>query len=944
MRHSLTHSLALLIAITGLCVVRSHAQSAIPLGNYTAVFTQPVTEGNVTVVRGEYIVTFLEGDRYRISQNAFTLYSGAYTLAGDRITFTISGANAGCGAGTFQWRLQGNRLSFAPASDQPAGCALRRLLLTTNAFFKEEPPGLWRALGPEGGTTQALLISGGKIRAATSGAGIFVSADNGQTWRATPGFKGNTAISLAEFEGALYAGLTFGVIAVSTDGGESWERSFLPGTMRPNVQGFAVSNGRLFAAGFGDGVYRRGADQYTWERPANNGLTNRNVNKLAALGNNLFAATNGGVFVSSDGGENWMAVNNGLTIQTVNALAVLGASLYAGAVAPAGQVAEVFVTDDNGQNWRRLGNGLAADLGGSPGNSVVFMSAANDRLYATIGNGNLVVHENGVWRRLFAEANAFAGPMAFTGQQIFAGRAFEGVMRSMDSGQTWSLINKGLLSRNVTAVLKDSGVLYAGGNETVYLSRNEGQTWTRANLGVLAFVDNLLARGGKVYAGTANGVYVTADGGQSWTRVSAGLSAGTVTGQIAAGNALYAAVFNAGVFRSTDEGQNWTAVNTGLTTLQVNELAATGAALFVTTNNGGVFRSTDEGQNWTAVNTGLPALTTTALAASGANVFVGVAGQAIFRSADQGQTWTRADNGILIPSFITIYASGNNLYTIGDGGSGILRSPDGGQTWQTVNSGFELRFGRSFFASEGRLYAATLGGVYISASLVNQHATVSAASFNANAITEKAIVAAFGLSLSTATQAASAQPLPTNLAGTTVRVKDSNGVERLAPLFFVSPGQVNFQIPAGTATGLATVTITNSEGIGATGAIDVRAAALSIFTINATGAGAAAAVDAFTGAPGPFNATRADGQPNIISVFGTGLGGDATDVDGNVNASVTAQIGGNPALVQYAGRAPGFVGLNQFNLQLPVGIAAGTHTLVITRNGRASNTVTIAIR
>jgi uncharacterized protein (TIGR03437 family) len=103
-------------------------------------------------------------------------------------------------------------------------------------------------------------------------------------------------------------------------------------------------------------------------------------------------------------------------------------------------------------------------------------------------------------------------------------------------------------------------------------------------------------------------------------------------------------------------------------------------------------------------------------------------------------------------------------------------------------------------------------------------------------------------------------------------------------------------------------------------------------------------VDAFTGAPGPFNATRADGQPNIISVFGTGLGGDATDVDGNVNASVTAQIGGNPALVQYAGRAPGFVGLNQFNLQLPVGIAAGTHTLVITRNGRASNTVTIAIR
>ncbi len=152
-----------------------------------------------------------------------------------------------------------------------------------------------------------------------------------------------------------------------------------------------------------------------------------------------------------------------------------------------------------------------------------------------------------------------------------------------------------------------------------------------------------------------------------------------------------------------------------------------------------------------------------------------------------------------------------------------------------------------------------------------------------------------------------------------------------------------YQIPAGTALGMAAVTITNGNGIGATGLIEIRTSAPSIFTANASGSGPAAAVDALTGAAAPFNAKRAGGEPNILSIFGTGLGGDATDVDGNVNAGTTARIDGNPVTLHYAGRAPGYVGLNQFNVELPADITAGVHTLTLTR-GATSNTVTIAIR
>lgn len=225
---------------------------------------------------------------------------------------------------------------------------------------------------------------------------------------------------------------------------------------------------------------------------------------------------------------------------------------------------------------------------------------------------------------------------------------------------------------------------------------------------------------------------------------------------------------------------------------------------------------------------------------------------------------------------------------------------------------------------------------------VNTASTISAASFN-DRLASKAIVAAFGTGLATTTQSASSQPLPTELGGATVRITDSAGATRNAPLFFVSPLQINYQIPADTAAGPATALFTSGDGRVSTGAIQILAAAPALFTLSQDGRGPAAALDAFTFTPAPFNATR-NGQPNIIAFFGTGLGEDATDVDGNVAANVQVTIDGNPAVVQYAGRAPGFTGLNQLNVVLTAGISSGAHDVRVTRNGEAGNVVTIAIR
>jgi uncharacterized protein (TIGR03437 family) len=197
-------------------------------------------------------------------------------------------------------------------------------------------------------------------------------------------------------------------------------------------------------------------------------------------------------------------------------------------------------------------------------------------------------------------------------------------------------------------------------------------------------------------------------------------------------------------------------------------------------------------------------------------------------------------------------------------------------------------------------------------------------------------------------EAATSQPLPTALAGAQVRV---NGV--LAPLFFASPTQINFQVLRSTtattsfpsspsSTALIEVFV-NGQMVRA-GAFQIAPVTPAIFTLNQSGTGAAAALDAFTNTREPFNAKQANGQPNIIAVFGTGLGADATDIDANVNTSVTATIDGAPATVNYAGRAPGFTGLNQFNVVFPANITSGAHTLVISRNGIPSRQVTFAVR
>ncbi len=236
--------------------------------------------------------------------------------------------------------------------------------------------------------------------------------------------------------------------------------------------------------------------------------------------------------------------------------------------------------------------------------------------------------------------------------------------------------------------------------------------------------------------------------------------------------------------------------------------------------------------------------------------------------------------------------------------------------------------------------------------------TVSAASFLGMTAAGEQIVALFGSNLATGTQVAAGLPLPTTLLGTTVKVRDNVGTERLAPLFFVSPGQVNALIPTGTVNDAAQIVITSGDGKIAVGTIQITSVSPGLFTANATGAGVPAATVFRLKAGGAqsFEAlSRFDAGQNTFVPIPIDLGAatdqvflilNGTGIRGRSSLSaVTATIGGVDAPVSFAGLQGDFVGLDQINVGIPRSlIGRGQVDVILTVDGKTSNTVKINIK
>jgi uncharacterized protein (TIGR03437 family) len=181
----------------------------------------------------------------------------------------------------------------------------------------------------------------------------------------------------------------------------------------------------------------------------------------------------------------------------------------------------------------------------------------------------------------------------------------------------------------------------------------------------------------------------------------------------------------------------------------------------------------------------------------------------------------------------------------------------------------------------------------------------------------------------------------------------------------VAPGQVNYLMPDATQIGNANIVVRSGDGTISNGTAQIAQVAPSIFTANSNGKGVAAAVvqrvkldgqqtyeplSEFSSQVGRFVTKPIDlgpsGERVYLVLYLTGIrAADDPNGDNNLNESIRVLIGGAERTPLFVGPAPGFVALDQINVEIPRSlIGRGVVNVSVTASGfNTSNPVDIEI-
>ena len=342
------------------------------------------------------------------------------------------------------------------------------------------------------------------------------------------------------------------------------------------------------------GVPAKSVDNGTTWQLVGNGLKKMSVFSFLATPGGIFVGYERGVARTTDHGASWQRTVRGLTNTSVTSRFADGnTALYASVRSSnMGSSDGVFVTTDGGQNWASIDSGLW------PSPTVTTLVKAGS---------NLIIGDLGLYIKTPADA-AFRRPVGISetvivnalmsnGQYVFAGTSGGGeIYRSTDYGLTWSQANTGLGTQQdqVYSFCEKSGIIFAGAFDALYKSVDLGATWVLSNAGIQsgATITGMTVLGNDLFAVSRSNrrIYKSSDNGASWVSVNNGLPAIINFNTIASGNGSLFAGSDLGVYRSDNGGASWILFNDGL--FPRNE------ALSMAVFNGKLFLGTDETSVW----------------------------------------------------------------------------------------------------------------------------------------------------------------------------------------------------------------------------------------------------------------------------------------------------------------------------------------------------------
>ncbi|MBS1858431.1 MAG: hypothetical protein JST11_23880 [Acidobacteria bacterium] len=216
-----------------------------------------------------------------------------------------------------------------------------------------------------------------------------------------------------------------------------------------------------------------------------------------------------------------------------------------------------------------------------------------------------------------------------------------------------------------------------------------------------------------------------------------------------------------------------------------------------------------------------------------------------------------------------------------------------------------------------------------------------------NPISPGQFVTLYGTGLA-AGNATAKPPYPAQLNGVTVQV---NG--KAAPIYFVSPGQINFLVPYATGSSTATIVVQNNGVNSNPVTVPVAATAPGVYTLDQSGSGPGAILHADYSVVDASNPAAAGetvliyltGMGTVSPTLADGTAGTSGTLYRATNSNITVLVAGKPGTVLFNGLAPGYPGLYQINVTLPAPLAnSGALPLAIQTGNAYHDQVDIAIR
>jgi len=497
------------------------------------------------------------------------------------------------------------------------------------------------------------MVQSGNFLFAATDFGVYRSSNGGDQWYPSTGDSVYWPVySLAVSNGLLFAGTSGKGVYLSTDHGNSW--SAINNGMPANPTGYVLQVNKLLIDGeniyagiAGLGVYQSSNNGSTW-LPDTAGLNKMNngnffpICSLAKVGTYIYAGTeNDGIYRMPGNGGPWTHVNAGMPAEAyVTSIRSTGGILFA-AVFSSGIY---YSSSEDPIAWVPLftefPGTVNVGLVASNGNNL-FIGAASNYYNGTIYNIYRSYNTGSSWilDSVLSSGNIFS--FESYGDSVYA--LGNSLFFSLNDGTNWSEPDSNLISPNT--LIKYDDTLFVGWGDNrfsvgefggIALSANNGASWKGIwNKDTAVFA--LAKIGNDLFAGGLHGAFRSTNSGLSWAAIDSGLpSSLEVYGFNTVRNNLFACTLN-GIYWSSNHGNSWSAVNNGL------PIDSGGNAISLITNNSellagttsGIFSSTNLGASWSSASYGLSgdALNIQSLTVLGNDLFL--------IAATKGGLWAR---------------------------------------------------------------------------------------------------------------------------------------------------------------------------------------------------------------------------------------------------------------------------------------------------------------